>query len=132
MGELPNAVVKRLLSKHGGGLRVSGSALERAVAAAEYYISRLAAEASAECRRQLEAGITTRTRNRVRFTVLLPSFLLRALIAAQAPLTARFTLCLGNRRRSQLRRWSDSENTSLSRYESRQERTERAQIALRR
>jgi histone H3/H4 len=47
MGELPNAVVKRLLSKHGGGLRVSGSALERAVAAAEDYIARLAAEASA-------------------------------------------------------------------------------------
>ena len=47
MGELPNAVVKRLLSKHGNGLRVSGSALERAVAAAEDYIARLAAEASA-------------------------------------------------------------------------------------
>ena len=47
MGELPNAVVKRLLAKHGDGLRVSGSALERAVAAAEDYISRLAAEASA-------------------------------------------------------------------------------------
>jgi histone H3/H4 len=47
MGELPNAVVKRLLSKHGGGLRVSGSALDRAVAAAEDYIARLAAEASA-------------------------------------------------------------------------------------
>ncbi len=47
MGELPNAVVKRLLSKHGGGLRVSGSALDRAVAAAEEYISRLAVEASA-------------------------------------------------------------------------------------
>jgi histone H3/H4 len=47
MGELPNAVVKRLLSKHGGGLRVSGSALDRAVAAAEEYIARLAAEASA-------------------------------------------------------------------------------------
>ncbi len=46
MGELPNAVVKRLLSKHGDGMRVSGSALERAVAAAEDYISRLAAEAS--------------------------------------------------------------------------------------
>ena len=46
MGALPNAVVKRLLSEHGGGLRVSGSALERAVAAAEDYISRLAAEAS--------------------------------------------------------------------------------------
>jgi len=47
MGELPNAVVKRLLTKHGGGLRVSGSALERAVAAAEDYISRLAQEAEA-------------------------------------------------------------------------------------
>jgi len=46
MGDLPNAVVKRLLTKHGGGLRVSGSALERAVAAAESYIGRLAAEAS--------------------------------------------------------------------------------------
>jgi len=46
MGALPNAVVKRLLSEHGGGLRVSGTALERAVAAAEDYISRLAAEAS--------------------------------------------------------------------------------------
>ncbi len=47
MGELPNAVVKRLLTKHGGGLRVSGTALERAVAAAEDYIARLAAEAEA-------------------------------------------------------------------------------------
>ena len=47
MGDLPNAVVKRLLTKHGGGLRVSGSALDRAVAAAEDYIARLAAEASA-------------------------------------------------------------------------------------
>ena len=47
MGELPNAVVKRLLTKHGGGLRVSGSALDRAVAAAEDYIARLAAEAQA-------------------------------------------------------------------------------------
>jgi histone H3/H4 len=47
MGELPNAVVKRLLTKHGGGLRVSGSALEAAVAAAEGYIARLAREAQA-------------------------------------------------------------------------------------
>ncbi len=47
MGDLPNAVVKRLLTKHGDGMRVSGSALERAVAAAEDYISRLAREASA-------------------------------------------------------------------------------------
>ena len=47
MGELPNAVVKRLLSKQGGGLRVSGSALDLAVAAAEDYIGRLAQEANA-------------------------------------------------------------------------------------
>jgi len=47
MGELPNAVVKRILTKHGGGLRVSGSALEQAVAAAEAYIARLAQEAQA-------------------------------------------------------------------------------------
>ncbi len=47
MGELPNAVVKRLLAKHGGGLRVSGSALDLAVAAAEDYIARLAQEANA-------------------------------------------------------------------------------------
>jgi len=46
MGALPNAVVKRLLSEHGGGLRVSGTALERAVAATEDYIARLAREAS--------------------------------------------------------------------------------------
>ena len=47
MGDLPNAVVKRLLGKHGGGMRVSGSALDKAVQAAEDYIARLAAEASA-------------------------------------------------------------------------------------
>ncbi|MCC6642654.1 MAG: NFYB/HAP3 family transcription factor subunit [Deltaproteobacteria bacterium] len=45
MGELPNAVVKRLLVKHGGGLRVSGDAIEKAVGAAEDYLSRLAVEA---------------------------------------------------------------------------------------
>jgi histone H3/H4 len=47
MGELPNAVVKRLIGKHSEGLRVSGSALEKAVAAAEDYIGRLAREAQA-------------------------------------------------------------------------------------
>ncbi len=54
MADLPNAVVKRLLTKHGGGLRVSGSALTRAVAAAEDYIARLAkeAQASAEANRR--------------------------------------------------------------------------------
>ncbi len=54
MGDLPNAVVKRLLTKHTGGLRVSGSALDKAVAAAEDYIARLAqaAQSSAEDNRR--------------------------------------------------------------------------------
>jgi histone H3/H4 len=47
MGELPNAVVKRLITKYGDGMRVSGTAIERAVAAAEDYIGRLAREANA-------------------------------------------------------------------------------------
>lgn len=47
MGELPNAVVKRILNKHGGELRISGPALELAVAAAEDFLARLAQEASA-------------------------------------------------------------------------------------
>ena len=47
MAELPNAVVKRLLTKHGGGLRVSGSALTLAVEATEAYVARLAQEAQA-------------------------------------------------------------------------------------
>lgn len=47
MGELPNAVVKRILTKHGGGLRVSGPALEMAVRAAEDFLARLAQEANA-------------------------------------------------------------------------------------
>jgi histone H3/H4 len=45
MSELPNAVVKRLLVKHGGGLRVSADAIEKAVGAAEDYVARLAGEA---------------------------------------------------------------------------------------
>lgn len=50
MGDLPNAVVKRLLARHGGGLRISGSAIEKAVAATEDYVARLAraAQESAE------------------------------------------------------------------------------------
>lgn len=47
MGALPKAVVKRLLTEHGGGLRVSGSAVDKAVEAAEDYIARLAREAQA-------------------------------------------------------------------------------------
>jgi histone H3/H4 len=45
MGDLPNAVIKRLINKHSEGLRISGSALERAVTAAEEYIARLSREA---------------------------------------------------------------------------------------
>jgi histone H3/H4 len=47
MAELPNAVVKRLITKYGDGMRVSGTAIEKAVAAAEDYIGRLAREANA-------------------------------------------------------------------------------------
>ena len=47
MSDLPNAVVKRILTKHGGGMRISGSALALAVEAAEGYIARLAQEAKA-------------------------------------------------------------------------------------
>lgn len=47
MADLPNAVVKRILTKQGGGLRVSGSALTLAVEAAESYLTRLAQEAQA-------------------------------------------------------------------------------------
>jgi histone H3/H4 len=47
VSDLPNAVVKRLLSKHGDGMRVSGDAIDKAVAAAEDYIARLAREAHA-------------------------------------------------------------------------------------
>jgi len=47
MADLPNAVVKRLIGKHGDGLRVSASAIDRAVVAAEDYLGRLAREAHA-------------------------------------------------------------------------------------
>ncbi len=46
MADLPAAAVKRLITKHGGGMRISGSALQKAVEAAESYIARLAREAS--------------------------------------------------------------------------------------
>ncbi len=47
MADLPNAVIKRLIAKHGDGMRVSGSAIDKAVAAAEDYVARLAREANA-------------------------------------------------------------------------------------
>lgn len=43
---LPKAVVKRIMSEGGGGMRVSGSALDKAVEAAEDYLTRLARAAS--------------------------------------------------------------------------------------
>ena len=50
MANLPKAVIKRILTEHGGGLRVSGPALDAAVGAAESYLERLAqaAQESAE------------------------------------------------------------------------------------
>lgn len=42
MATLPKAVVKRILTEQGGGLRVSGPALDAAVEAAEAYLGRLA------------------------------------------------------------------------------------------
>jgi histone H3/H4 len=47
MPDLPSAVVKRLITKYGEGMRVSGGAIETAVAAAEDYVGRLAREAHA-------------------------------------------------------------------------------------
>jgi histone H3/H4 len=52
MAELPAAAVKRVLTKHGGELRTSGSAIDLAVAAAEEYIGRLAQEAAASAQRE--------------------------------------------------------------------------------
>jgi histone H3/H4 len=46
MSSLPKAVVKRVLSEHAGGMRVSGPALEKAVQAAEEYLARLARAAN--------------------------------------------------------------------------------------
>ena len=43
---LPKAVVKRIMSDGGGGMRVSGSALDAAVAAAEDYLTKLAKAAA--------------------------------------------------------------------------------------
>ena len=52
MADLPGAAVKRLLTKNGGELRTSSSAVQMAVAAAEDYLARLAQEASASAQRE--------------------------------------------------------------------------------
>ena len=46
MSALPKTVVKRLLTENAGGMRVSGSALDQAVAAVEDYVGRLAKAAA--------------------------------------------------------------------------------------
>jgi len=47
MAEIPNAVIKRILAKNGGGLRISGGAIEKAATATEEFLARLAHEAQA-------------------------------------------------------------------------------------
>ena len=66
---LPKAVVKRIMTESGGGMRVSGSALEAAVTAAEDYLGRLARaaqESAGENRRKtlMDADISA-ARSRV-------------------------------------------------------------------
>ncbi len=66
---LPKAVVKRIMTDSAGGMRVSGSALDAAVAAAEDYLGRLgkAASESAEDNRRktLMDGDIANARQRV-------------------------------------------------------------------
>jgi histone H3/H4 len=66
MAELPGAAVKRLITKHGGELRISATALQLAVEAAEEYIGRLAraaaAAATAEKRKTIMDGDIRRGR----------------------------------------------------------------------
>ena len=50
MAELPGAGVKRVLTKSGGDLRISASALQLAVQAAEEYLGRLARAAGESAR----------------------------------------------------------------------------------
>jgi histone H3/H4 len=52
MAEIPAAAVKRLVNKHGNGLRTSSSAIALAVEAAEGYVARLAQEAGASAERE--------------------------------------------------------------------------------
>ena len=47
MGALPSAVVRRILTEHGGGLRVAGAAIAKAAEAAEEFLASLAREAQA-------------------------------------------------------------------------------------
>ncbi len=50
MADLPGAAVKRVVTKSGGDLRISASAVELAVQAAEEYLARLARAAGDNAR----------------------------------------------------------------------------------
>ena len=69
MADLPGAAVKRLIQQHGGGLRISGSAMSRAVRAAEEYIGRLAREAGAAAEKERRKTIMDSAIQRARESV---------------------------------------------------------------
>ncbi len=69
MAELPAAAVKRLITKNGGGMRISGSAMQLAVQAAEDFIARLAREASSAAERDRRKTIMDADVQRARETV---------------------------------------------------------------
>jgi histone H3/H4 len=52
MAELPGAAVKRVVTKSGGDLRISASAVQLAAGAAEDYLSRLARAAAENARNE--------------------------------------------------------------------------------
>ena len=69
MADLPGAAGKRLIQQHGGGLRISGSAMGLAVQAAEEYIGRLAREAGAVAERERRKTIMDADIQRARESV---------------------------------------------------------------
>jgi histone H3/H4 len=69
MAELPGAAVKRVVGKTGGDLRISASAVQLAVAAAEDYLGRLAREAGANAVRERRKTIMDADIQRARETV---------------------------------------------------------------
>ncbi len=69
MAELPGAGVKRVLVKSSGDLRISASALELAVQAAEDYLGRLARSAGENARGERRKTIMDGDIRRARQTV---------------------------------------------------------------
>ena len=69
MAELPGAGVKRVLVKNGGDFRVSASALQLAVEAAEDYLARLARSAAENARQERRKTIMDGDIRRARETV---------------------------------------------------------------